>query len=145
MKRSYWKNYVHETDADEIERNIQRTGFTSSAKHFELIYFEKGKNAPTILISPGSGGHAYVFAELGYRMHLRGYNVFIMPKHGGVTIKELVARHSNAVSHISNTFNDSIFIIFKLQPAHHREPSRLHQATVHEVVPRRATATPTRL
>jgi len=53
MKRSYWKNYVHETDANEIERNIQRTGFTSSAKNFELIYFEAGKNTPNILISPG--------------------------------------------------------------------------------------------
>lgn len=110
MKRSYWHTYVQETDVDEIERHLQRTGFTSSAKHFELLYFEEGKNAPNILISPGSGGHAYVFAELGYLMHQRGYNVFIMPKHGGVTINELVLRHSDAVRHISNNFNDRIGI-----------------------------------
>jgi hypothetical protein len=32
-----------------------------------------------------------VFAELAYRMYLRGYNIFIMPKHGGRTVAELVA------------------------------------------------------
>ena len=64
MKQSYWKQYyVLETDADEIERHLQRTTFPSGGKQFELIYFEEGKNAPTILISQGSGGHAYVFAE----------------------------------------------------------------------------------
>ncbi len=127
MKQSYWHTYVQETDANEIERHLQRTGFPSSGKSFELIYFEEGKNAPTILISPGSGGHAYVFAELGYQMHRRGYNVCIMPKHGGVTINELVLRHSDAVRHISNIFNDSIglfgeglggFVTFYLALAH---------------------------
>ncbi len=77
MKQSYWHTYVQETDADEVERHLQRTTFLSGATRFELIYFEEGKNAPTLLISQGSGGHAYVFAELGYRMHLRGYKPFV--------------------------------------------------------------------
>ncbi len=56
MKQSYWKQYyVLETDADEIERHLQRTTFPSGGKQFELIYFEEGKNAPTILISQGVG------------------------------------------------------------------------------------------
>src|SRR6266700_1368774 len=109
MKQSYWKQYyVLETDADEIERNVQRTTFPSCGKQFELIYFEEGKNAPTILISPGSGGHAYVFAELGYQMHRRGYNVCIMPKHGGSTIRELMPRHKDALDYIATHFNDRI-------------------------------------
>ncbi|HEX9133424.1 MAG TPA: hypothetical protein VF844_14130 [Ktedonobacteraceae bacterium] len=109
MKQSYWKQYyVLETDADEIERHLQRTTFPSGAARFELIYFEAGKNAPTILISQGSGGHAYVFAEFGYHMHLRGYNVFIMPKHGGSTIRELMSRHNDALDHIATDWNDRI-------------------------------------
>jgi pimeloyl-ACP methyl ester carboxylesterase len=109
MKQSFWKQYyVLETDADEIERHLQRTTFLSGGKQYELIYFEKGKNAPNILISPGSGGHAYVFAELGYHMHLRGYNVFIMPKHGGSTIRDLIPRHNDALEHIATHWNDRI-------------------------------------
>src|SRR5215203_1626452 len=105
----YWKNhYVVETDADEIERSLGLTSFVSDGKRFEQPYFEKGKDAPNILISPGSGGHSYVFAELGYQMRLRGYNVFIMPKHGGYTIGELVQRHSDALKHISSSFSDRI-------------------------------------
>jgi pimeloyl-ACP methyl ester carboxylesterase len=108
MKQSYWHTYVQETDADEVERYLQRTTFLSGATRFELIYFEEGKNAPTLLISQGSGGHAYVFAELGYRMHLRGYNVCIMPKHGGATIRELMPRHKDALEYIATHWNDRI-------------------------------------
>jgi pimeloyl-ACP methyl ester carboxylesterase len=108
MKRSYWHMYVQETDATEIERHLQRTSFSSGGKPFELVYFEEGKNAPTILISQGSGGHAYVFAELGYLMHLRGYNVFLMPRHGGFPIGELMSRHRDALSHIATHWNDRI-------------------------------------
>lgn len=108
MKQSYWRTYVQETDADEIERHLQRTRFTSGGTSFELIYFEEGKNAPTILISQGSGGHAYIFAELAYRMHLLGYNVFIMPKHGGSTIGELMVRHKDALEHIAAHWNERI-------------------------------------
>ncbi len=61
----YWKeHYVTETNANEIERKIRRTAFVSDGNTFELIYFEKAKDAPNILVSQGSGGHAYVFAEL---------------------------------------------------------------------------------
>jgi len=108
MRQSYWHTYVQETDVDEIERHLQRTTFRSGGKQFELIYFEEGKNAPTILISQGSGGHAYVFAELGYHIHLRGYNVCIMPKHGGVTIGELMSRHKDALEHIATHWNERI-------------------------------------
>ena len=109
LKRSYWKqHYVLETDADEIERYLQHTRFISGGTPFELIYFEEGKNAPSILVSQGSGGHAYIFAELGYRMHLRGYNVFIMPRQGGSTIRELMARHRDALEHIAANWNERI-------------------------------------
>lgn len=126
---NYWKeHYVVESNADEIERNIKSTTFTSGGKKdFELIYFEKGIGAPNILISQGSGGHAYVFAELGYKMYLRGYNVFVMPKHGGYTITELMARHKDALNHISDNFSKKIgvfseglggFVVFYLALAH---------------------------
>jgi pimeloyl-ACP methyl ester carboxylesterase len=109
--RSYWKqHYVIETNAEEIERSIRLTQFRSEDKIFELIYFEKGKDAPNILISQGSGGHSYIFAELAYLMHLRGYNVFIMPKHGGQTIDKLVMRHADAHAHISNTFSGNMTV-----------------------------------
>lgn len=106
---SYWKqHYVIESDADEIERKIRRTHFVSGSSKFELIYFEQGKDAPNILISQGSGGHAYIFAELACLMHFCGYNVFVMPKHGGFTISQLVDRHADALAHISQSFNDRI-------------------------------------
>jgi pimeloyl-ACP methyl ester carboxylesterase len=109
MVPGYWKqHYVVATDADEIERHLRQTAFCSSGRRFELIYFEAGKTAPTILISQGSGGHAYIFAELGYHLHQRGYNVCIMPKHGGVTIGELLPRHNDALEHIATLFNDRI-------------------------------------
>lgn len=126
--RSYWKgHYVLENNMDEIERNIKLASFASDTKSFELVCFEKSKNVPNILISQGSGGHSYVFAELGYEMHLKGYNVFIMPKQGGYTINELMDRHGDAIKHISNHFNDRIgvfseglggFVSFYLALAH---------------------------
>jgi hypothetical protein len=107
--RNYWKeHYIIETNAGEVERSMRFTQFRSEDKIFELIYFEKGKDAPNILISQGSGGHAYIFAELAYIMHLHGYNVFIMPKHGGQTINKLVIRHADVLAHISNTFGNKI-------------------------------------
>lgn len=109
ISQSYWKqHYVVETDPDKIAQYLQRTSFLSDGKPFELIYYQAGTNAPTILISHGSGGHAYVFAELGYHLHLRGYNVCIMPKHSGVTIRELLPRHKDALEHIAAQFNDRI-------------------------------------
>ena len=107
--KRYWKNhYVIQTDANNIERNIKSTVFSSGGKNFELLYFEKDKYTPNILISQGSGGHPYIFAELGFLMHLHGYNVFIMPRHGGKTINELMMRHMDALNHISSEFNAKI-------------------------------------
>lgn len=108
--QSYWKrHYVVESDADEIERHLHVTSFTSSGRNFKLVYFEKSKTSPNILISPGEAGHSYVFAEIGFRMQERGYNVFIMPKHGSsATINELVSRHRDALTHITDNFNDRI-------------------------------------
>ncbi|MEW5817167.1 MAG: hypothetical protein AB1798_17460 [Spirochaetota bacterium] len=108
-KADYWKKYyVVETHPDDIEKDIKLISFTSEGETFELLFFEKDKNAPNILISPGSGGHAYVFAELGYQMYLKGYNIFIMPKHGSYSVNELIARHVDALKHISRNFNDRI-------------------------------------
>ncbi len=104
----YWKRYPVETDVAEIEGKLEVTTFASGGETFDLIYFAKGRNEPSILISPGSGGHGYVFAELGYRMHARGYNVFIMPSHGGRTITELVQRHEDALRYIAGACNERI-------------------------------------
>lgn len=109
MAPRYWKQrYVVGADADEIERQLRHITFCSSGRRFELVSFEVGKSAPTILISQGSGGHAYVFAELGYHLYQRGYNVCIMPKHGGVTISELLPRHQDALHHVRALFNERI-------------------------------------
>ncbi len=108
INKDYWKKYVIESNSDEIEKSISHSTFISGLKQFDLVCFQKSKEAPNILISPGSGGHSYVFAELGYRMHLRGYNVFIMPKHGGVTIDELLPRHKEALIHIAKNYNKRI-------------------------------------
>lgn len=109
MKQNYWeKYYVVEGDATVIAGAIKRANFVSDGENYELIYFEKNKGAPNILISPGSAGHAYVFAELGYDMHRRGYNVFIMPKHGGYPVNALMERHKAALKYILSNFNDRI-------------------------------------
>ena len=34
MRQSYWHTYVQETDADEVERHLQRTTFLSGATGF---------------------------------------------------------------------------------------------------------------
>ncbi len=103
---TYWKkHYVVYGDADEIGRHIKLANFVSGRESFELVYFEKSRSAPNILISPGSAGHAYVFAELAYEMHRRGCNVFIMPKEGGHTIRELMPRHADALNFIASNFN----------------------------------------
>lgn len=109
VSAGYWKShYVLDTAPDVIDRNLRTSFFVSGAVRFELLMFEWSKDAPNILVSPGSAGHPHVFAELGYQMHLRGYNVFVMPKHGGATIGELVRRHSDAIEHILRTYSDRI-------------------------------------
>ncbi|MBI1948989.1 MAG: hypothetical protein HYS27_25095 [Deltaproteobacteria bacterium] len=94
-----WRRYVldNDSDADAIARELRALHFTSAGHSHELIGFEATRNEPTVLISPGSGGHAYVFAELAHLLHLRGFNVFVMPRHGGLTIDELVSRHRDAI------------------------------------------------
>lgn len=109
--QTHWKNYyVIESDTNEIEKQLKQSSFISDRDTFQLIYFESNKDAPNILISQGSGGHAYVFAELGYLIHTKGYNVFIMPKHGGNSITKLMKRQSDALLYISSNFSDRIGI-----------------------------------
>jgi hypothetical protein len=107
--RNYWKtHYVVRGEADEIERHIRVRELFSGRNRFELLCFVRGRAVPSIVISPGSGGHSYVFAELGYEMHRRGYNVFIMPKHGGHTVRELMERHRDALEYVTLAFNGRI-------------------------------------
>lgn len=137
MSTGYWKShYVLESDPEVIDRNLRTSVFVSGTERFELLTFEKSQDAPNILISPGSAGHAHVFAELGYQMHLRGYNVFIMPKHGGATIGELVRRHSDAIDHIAATYSERVgvfgeglggFAVFYLALSHGRIKSAVYQ------------------
>lgn len=98
--KSYWKIYPVATAAEEIEGALSRDTFSSCGVSYELLRFYHGGAAPGVLITPGAGGHAYVFAELGYLVHKRGFNVFIMPRHGGYTITELSQRHRDAVDFI---------------------------------------------
>ena len=106
----YWKRYAVEMPPEEIESQLKATTFASGSEILELIYFERGKNLPSVLVSPGTAGHAYVFAELGYRIHARKYNVFIMPGHGGHTITQLVQRHVDALRQIEANYNERIGI-----------------------------------
>jgi alpha-beta hydrolase superfamily lysophospholipase len=107
--RDYWLNhYVTATDPGTVAQVVERTSFTSGGRRFELVCFSASRSDPNILISQGSGGHAYVFAELAYHLHLAGYNVFIMPKQGGYPIDELLVRHRDALHHIASQFNDTI-------------------------------------
>lgn len=105
----FWKShYVVETDPAEIEHAMSTARFSSGTDTYELVCFVESRAVPNILVSQGSGGHAYVFAEFGYQLHRAGYNVFIMPKHGGRTVEQLLARHQDALRYISTTFNDTI-------------------------------------
>lgn len=107
--QTYWKkHYVVRGESGQIARHITIRAFSSARERFELVSFIKGSDWPSILISPGSGGHSYVFAELGYEMHGRGYNVFIMPKHGGRTVSELTNRHRDALEYVIRTVNDRV-------------------------------------
>lgn len=105
----YWKShYVTTADPAEVARAVKELPVGGGPEGFELVHFPAAKDAPNILISQGSAGHGYVFAELAYYMHLAGYNVFIMPKHGPRTINQLLARHRTAVDYITARFSDNI-------------------------------------
>lgn len=105
---SYWKRYVLELNADELARRLEVVPVPGARDSLELLHLAADRGAPCVVISPGSGGHAYVFAELGYRIHAHGFNVFIMPKQGGRTISKLVDRHELALHHIASRWNDRI-------------------------------------
>lgn len=103
---TFWKShYVVASDADEIARHITIRTFPSDGHSFDLVCFIHDSGTPSVVISPGSGGHAYVFAELGYQIYERGFNVFIMPKHGGNTVATLMRRHHDALDFVIRTTN----------------------------------------
>lgn len=106
--RSRWERYVLETDPVLIERALGTTRFSSAGRPWTLLRFELSKTAPSILISQGTSGHAYLFAELAHRIHSRGFNVFVMPKHGGATVTELVKRHEDAVRFLAREYNPRV-------------------------------------
>ena len=107
----FWiSHYVTSTAPEEIRRDMGASTFLSGGETFELVEFIHASDAPNILISMGSGGHGYVFAEFAYRIHSAGFNVFIMPKHGGLTIDRLVDRHRDAVSSIAQRFTRGVGI-----------------------------------
>jgi pimeloyl-ACP methyl ester carboxylesterase len=105
-----WKPYVHEVDIGAIARDLRTTTFVSRGETFELVCFEHGPDEPSILISPGSAGHAYVFVELAWEMRQHGFNVFIMPRQGGYDVSTLVARHEDAIAHVERSHADRIGI-----------------------------------
>jgi len=114
---NYWKNYLYETDAEQIERNLERTTFKSRGLNLSLKYFEKDRNAPNILLIGGTGGYSLFGADMMYEMHLRDYNVFGVDlqghgdsegKKGDFTIGELVENCSDAAKYISANYNDRI-------------------------------------
>lgn len=128
----YWKNYVHDTDADEIEENIKKTNFKSRGINLNLTYFEKNKNSPNILCVTGSGCYGLYYAELLYNMRINGYNVFVLDfqghgesegARGDFTVNELMENVKDAVKYVSDSFNGKIgvfggslggFIVFYL-------------------------------
>jgi hypothetical protein len=133
----FWRShYVVAADPEEIASKILRDIFTSNGSSFDVIYFKNADVARNILISPGSGGHAFVFAELAYRLRQRGFNVFIMPKHGGHTLSELMVRHEDALRHIAKNFEGPIgvyaeglggFVAFYLALSHGPFRSAIYQ------------------
>jgi hypothetical protein len=107
----YWKrHYVTATDPDDIGRAMGASSFVSDGRRFDLLRFHVSDAAPNILVSQGSGGHSYVFAELAYRMSLLGNNVFVMPKHEGAPLNKLVSRHLDAIAHIRSRSSRDVAI-----------------------------------
>lgn len=110
VNKNYWKRYPVHVQPEKIERAFSSDLFTSQGKQYELLHFYKSASAVNLLISPGSGMHAFVFAELGYMIHRLGFNVFIMPKHGGSTLKQLVQRHEDAVDYINAYYQGDVHL-----------------------------------
>lgn len=123
VNRNYWKRYPIHIQPEKIEHCFAVDVFTSQGKEFELLRFYKNSSAGNILISPGAGSHAYVFAELAYLIYKQGFNVFVMPRQGGYTISQLVKRHEDALEYINKNYGGDVhlygeglggFIIFYL-------------------------------
>jgi alpha-beta hydrolase superfamily lysophospholipase len=105
----YWKlHYVLGGNAAEIERRLTHSSFRSANRLWRMLALHASPEAPSVLVSPGSAGHAYVFAELAFAICRRGFNVFVMPKHGSASVTELVARHIDAARHIAESYRGSI-------------------------------------
>ena len=113
----YWKKYLSETDAAEIERSFKQTTFKSRNLNLSLKYFEKSKDAPNILWVVGTGCYSLYLAELGYHMHLRGFNTFGIDfqghgdsegERGDFTLSELVRNCIDAIAYISNKYNERV-------------------------------------
>jgi hypothetical protein len=101
----YWKaHYTTTEDPAKIERDLQFRRFRSAGTEHELLCFTRPGLGRNILISQGTAGHPFVFAELAHLMHREGYNVFVMPRHGGTTINALVERHRDALGRIADEF-----------------------------------------
>lgn len=107
---SYWKQYPIVVNADEIEHAITQDYFSSCSSQYELLCMTAPENKSCLLISMGSGGHGYVFAELAYLIFKHGFNVFIMPKQGPYKVSELIIRHEDAISHLQKVYGNNIHI-----------------------------------
>jgi hypothetical protein len=84
----------------EIDLALGHAPLHTDNEGLELIYFLRALDAPNISICQGSGGHAYFLAELAYRLHQWGSNVFVMPKHGGRTVNQLMSRHLEVLQYV---------------------------------------------
>lgn len=109
MKTAYWQtHYVVQTDPAQIAAHMSMREFVSRQTTHKLTCFITDQRAPNILISQGTGGGPLIFAEFAYRISQLGFNVFIMPRHGGATISELAQRHQDALNFISQRFGQRI-------------------------------------
>ena len=106
----YWKShYVTVSDPDVIEGKLRHEPFVSAGQRLELLHFPAGGKS-AVLISQGSGGHPYVFAEVAFAVHLLGHDVFVMPKHGDAPVAELLDRHTDALVHIQTRLGCSVVV-----------------------------------
>lgn len=93
----FWKaHYVTASDPEEVAATLRHDYFVSAGRQLELLHFPGGGES-AILISQGSGGHPYVFAEFAFALHRLGHEVFVMPKHGAGSVPDLMGRHRDAL------------------------------------------------
>lgn len=118
--RDYWKNYLCDTKAAEIERNLKQATFKSQYLSLSLKYFENGKDAPNILWVAGTGCYSMYLAELGYHMHLRGFNTFGIDfqghgdsegTKGDFTLNELARNCFDAAIYIIENYNRRLGVV----------------------------------